>query len=196
MNNSIADCWGVILRTDPALLNHRLRPLASLEPCMHYFGLSPMQLDGETLPRADIPAVAPGFKPLTDDILLSLRQHLVDRSDLTFVDLWAEKLLRFVELRRRSLRSRAVSKCGHAAAARLHVLHVACFLMDYAAFSRDVRFLNTALKIADMGWVLHRQTIMKNLSTRDDRFIAALFQFRLVLMSEWAIARLRQGGTL
>lgn len=217
MNRMLADCWEILLRSDPTLLDHPLRPLDHVEPCIRYFGLPPRGADGEARLPLETPAgtprdpagrapaaisdaweattaATPSFKALDDAILLSLRQSLGDPDKLPTLDVWAEKLLRFVELRRRSLRSRALRKCGSPAAARLHVLHLACFLMDYAIFSHDLRFLNTVLKLADMGWVLRQSTLTKHLQARDDRFLEALFQFRLLLMTECAVARLSEEG--
>lgn len=198
MSRLIAGCWERIRRTDPALLHHPLWPLAHLDPCLHDFGLPPLDLE-ETRTTAELAstlqAASPSFKALTDDILLALRLQIAEEGASPLAESWAEKLLRFVELRRRALRSRALAKCGSSAAARRHLLHLACFLMDHAAFSHDARFLNTALKLADMSWLLRRSALERNLGARDEAFILALFQFRLVLMTEWGVARLRREGS-
>jgi hypothetical protein len=190
----LADCWRVIERTDESLLQHRLRPLVGLEACLGHFGLSPRPFpDAVTSEVVDLSAAKPSFKELTDEILLSLRLHLRDRSESVRVEEWAKRLLRFSELRRRSLRSRAQAKCGSRAAAKLHVLHLAAFLMDYGLVSQDLRFLNTVLKIADA--TVKRRTLQKRLARRDPDLASALFEFRLVLVTEYAIERLRREGT-
>jgi hypothetical protein len=188
----VRDCWRIIRETDPSRLNDARLPLANLDDCLAYFELSPLpvaETHGGDRPGISSPAT-PSFKGLTDEFLLALRRHLFAQSESSLVTQWAETLMRFCEVRYHSLRSRAISKCGSKEAAQLHLLHLAAFLMDQAIETRDVRPLNTTLKLTDIKWLLDTRTIARNLTRTDSRFVAALFQFRLVLTSEYALDQL------
>ena len=193
----VTECWEKILQLDPRSLVDAPSPLINIEPYCVAFDLPSLPLP-ETRPEtlSDIPATEPGFRTLTDDILLSLRRHIYARTDLATVSTWTETLLRFCEVRYRTLRERSKQCCESRAAARQRLLHLAAMLMDQAIYASDVRLLNIVLKLADIGWVLNRSRIRAKLDRNGRHLVSALFQFRIVLMTEYAMQRLYRGEAL
>ena len=197
MNDSvIRDCWDVILQKDTRLLNDARLPLINIQDSLAYFKLSPlppMELKMDAAP--DIHSTEPGFANLTDEILLWLRYHIYTGAELDTVALWVEKLMRFCEIRYATLKQRSVEKWNDPASAQMGMLHLSAFLLDYALCANDVRFLNTVLKLADLKWIVNTKTIEKKLS--DGKYlVSALFQFRILLMTEYAMQQLRKGCVL
>ena len=194
----VQNCWDIIRDIEPHILNDPRLPLTHLDDCLAYFQLPLMPLakaDSGDLPDV-LGAVAPSFKGLTDDLLVALRRDVLSGTKSSVAAQWAEKLMRFCEVRYRSLKTRSVAKCVTQDAAQLHQLQLAAFLMDQAIATRDLRLLNTVLKLADLKWILNRKTIDRNLRRKDGHCIAALFQFRIILTTESIVDRLSGGETL
>jgi hypothetical protein len=198
MNDSvIKDCWNVILQKDSRLFNDSRLPLFNIHDYLAYFKLPPlppmeMKMDAAT----DIRSTEPGFSNLTDEILIGLRCNIYAGTKLDTVALWAEKLMRFCEIRYATLKQRSVEKWNNPTSAQLHLLHLSVFFLDYAVCANDARFLNTILKLADLKWVIHTKTIKQKLSSVDQDFVSALFQFRILLITEYAMEQLRKGRAL
>ena len=187
----IEECWNIILNSDKKRLEDSRWPLAGIEDYLAYFDLSPMPALKATIDNGpDIRSLEPAFKNLTEEILLSLRRRIYARTELEAVAIWAETLMRFCEVRFTSLRKRAMDKWKEDAAARLNMLHLSAFLMDYCVLVRDTRFLNTVLKLSDLEWVFRRR-LKSDLMKGEN--IPALFQFRVALMMEYVIRQLEQG---
>lgn len=196
MNRSLADCWQALRQMDPSLLQHRLRPLDHLEACVEHFGLAPLPLEKGPLEGVEIPSTSPSFRGVNDDVLLFLRLQTYARGVTPFVEAWAEKLLRFCELRRRNLEARTLAKFQDRAVARVHILHLGVFFLDFAEASQDCRFLNTALKLADLRWLAHGgKPLEEALRTAGPGDATPLLRFRMLVTSEWLVDRLRREGT-
>jgi len=179
----------------PSRLQHRLRPLDHLEACVEHFGLAPLPLEKEPLEDVQIPSTSPSFKSANDEVLLLLRLQTYARGVTPVVEAWAEKLLRFCELRRRNLEARTLAKVQDRAAARAFILHLGVFLLDFAEASQDYRFLNTALKLTDQRWLARRgKPLADALRTAGPGDATPLLRFRLLVTSECLIDRLRQEG--
>jgi len=193
-NIVIRDCWNIIRQTEPQLLADPRLPLSNIEKCLSHFGLPLLPtMDTRPVELLESPYfMKPSFKDLTDEILVSLRRHIYAKTELATVAHWAETLMRFCEIRYRTLRVRAIGKLKTKDAAQIHVLHLAAFLMDQAIDTNDLRLLNTVLKLADLKWLLARPTITKRLLGGKNGFLSALFQFRIVLTTEYAISLLRK----
>lgn len=106
---------------------------------------------------------------------------------------WAETNLRFCEVRMSSLEQRASEKCGGRGEARLHVLHLASFLLDQGTRARDARFLNTVLKLLDARWLVRRTAIRGGLAGSGGTLASSLFQLRLLMVAERALLELSPG---
>ena len=184
--------WKQIARRGIPSAAERLEPLMNIGEAAAYFDLQPSpRVQAGVIPP--MPPGEPGFKNLSQETLLALRLNLQAQPDLDLVGLWAEKLMRYCEIHLPRLAKRASEKWGDKSGARLQVLQLASFLLDYYFHTRDLRYLNTALKLADLGWLVNPKRLARELDGEQEQFAMALFQFRILLMSEYAIERLQQG---
>jgi hypothetical protein len=91
----------------------------------------------------------PSFRELSPEILATLRA-----TPAVFpVAAWAEKLLRYCEIFQPDLRRRAREKWGSAHDTAQRMGELAQFFFDYYESTRDLRFLNIVLKLADARWI-------------------------------------------
>ena len=193
-NTIIKDCWNVIQEKEEMVLVKGYQPLSFIDDYLLYFDLPllpGLNIKSEAL--TDINSVAPSFIALTDDMIYSLRHHIYTKTKLDIVDKWAEKLMRFCEVRYSTLKKRSIDKCETKLAAQLHVLHLTCFFMDQSFSAKDLRFLNIVLKLADLEWVLNKRENLSVLIEKNSDLNSALFQFRIILMIECAINQLQEG---
>ncbi len=189
-NTLIQNCWNVIQQKDRTLLTTVHQPLFFIDNYLSYFDL-PLLPDLNVKPDAlvDISSVDPSFKTLTDEIIFTLRHHIYNQTKPDIVDKWAEKLMRFCEVRYRTLKTKSKDKCATKAKAQLHILHLGCLFMDQYFSTKDLRFLNVALKIADLKWVIDKRTIKNQLIKNNGDLDSTLFQFRLILTIEYAMSQ-------
>ena len=194
ISDEITDIWDEISKLNSHLLSNPYAPLIGLDDALHDFGLTPLP-ESEYNPEISplIHTQQPSFKYLTEEILISLRNCLYNQSEMDTVSIWAEKLLRFCEIRFASLKKRAHEKWGDRQVTQLNMLHLSAFLLDYFAHSNDLRFLNTVLKLADIGWIIKIKSIYRGLSATNDHILNNLFQFRILLLTEHALNQLSQG---
>jgi folate-dependent phosphoribosylglycinamide formyltransferase PurN len=144
--------------------------------------------------QVSLDGLQPSFKGLTPEILLVLRECLYRADGLDIVRNWAEKLMRYCEIYLPGLEQRALKKCGGSLDARLLVLQLAAFLLDASLVFRDLRFLNTVLKLLDQRWLANPGLVLNDLTRRAAGgyaaiALAAAFQVRLFLVSEYALAQ-------
>jgi len=194
-NTLIQNCWNVIRQKERTLLTTVHQPLFFIDNYLSYFDLPLLPyLNIKPDVLEDICLVVPSFKALTDDIIFSLRHHIYNQTKLDIVDEWSEKLMRFCEVRYPTLKTISKSKCKTQANARLHILHLGCLFMDQSLYTKDLRFLNVALKIADLKWVVDKESIKNRLLKSNYNSDSTLFQFRLILTIEYAMSLLQEGG--
>jgi hypothetical protein len=188
----LKDWWGMIKRSPTNRLADYRAPLVGCGFVKHRYGLEPVHGAGFDPARVSDPLPKdPKFKNFTPDCLPILRYRLASRDDMEIVDAWAEHLLRYCEIWRHDLKSRVSRKWPSKKEARLTMLQIAAFMIDYHEETRDPRFLNLALKLADMGWILTIRRTSAGLRSKDqDEFVAALFGVRLLLMCERAVRRM------
>jgi len=185
----IKDSWNIILRKNIKLLNDFRLPLVKLEECLAHFRLPtlpPFEINMNI--ESKVGSIDPSFKNLTEEILINLRYHIYTQTDLDDVAIWAEKLMRFCEVRYSTLKKRSADKWQNKATLRLNWLHISAFFIDYCIFTRDIRFLNTVLKLLDSNWILNKRTIKNKLEKENN--VSDLFQFRILLMTEYLINQL------
>jgi len=193
-NTIINNCWNVIQKKEKVFLVNNYQPLSFIDDYLSYFDLPllpGLNIKSEAL--TDINSVDPSFKALTDDIIYSLRHHIYTKTKIDIVDKWAEKLMRFCEVRYSTLKKISISKCETKVAAQLHILHLACFFMDQSFSTKDIRFLNIVLKLADLEWVFNKRENVSALIEKNNDLNSALFKFRIILMIECAINKLQEG---
>jgi len=195
--NTIKDQWRTISTLTDEQLNDARLPLEHIGACLEYFDLKPLNSGRKRfVGKSKIFKNEPSFKALDHDILLNLRYCLYTGKSLDVASFWAEKLLRFCEVRLSSLRKRALEKCSSQREGQLLVLHLAAFLLDYGAYTKDLRYLNTVLKLADQKWILDSRTIPMLLHGSPDEVACGLFQFRVTLVCGGALDRLGKGEAL
>ena len=96
----------------------------------------------------------PSFRELTPEILAALLnlKSAVGGSGLP-VAAWAEKLLRYCEIYQPTLRRRSLDKWGSPSAAAQQMGELLRFFFAHYEATRDLRFLNIVLKLADARWM-------------------------------------------
>jgi hypothetical protein len=190
----LRECWDVVVRLDRGVMEAMPCPLAETRGTAAFFGLEPLPERPFEPPRPEQAALEkPTFRGLTEPVLLSLRRQLYAGEELGVVARWAETNLRFCEVRMSSLEQRASEKCGGRGEARLHVLHLASFLLDHGSRARDARFLNTVLKLLDARWLVRRAGIRRGLARSGGTLVSSLFQLRLLMVVERALLELSPG---
>jgi hypothetical protein len=99
----------------------------------------------------------PSFRNLTPESLSALNESFGDLGGrvlpVAVVAAWAEKLLRYCEIFQSTLKRRFLEKWGGEREARHRAREIAVFFLAYYKSSRDLRFLNVCLKLADARWI-------------------------------------------
>jgi hypothetical protein len=197
LDNKLLSCWWkILLHMDDAVILGDKMPFAGMELCLEHFRLplpAVPQFEMVKPTGKDLPE--PSFENLTIFILTDLRKSIYLRLNRTLTSAWAEKLLRFCEIRLSSLETRARRKWGDIQNARLNFLQVAAFLLDYGMQTRDLRYLNTVLKLCDQKWVINPRSIKGGLRKGGENAIAALFQIRILLLSGYALDMLQEANS-
>lgn len=189
--------WKLILQKDAKILADKRAPLININDYLLYFKMPPISsLKSYISIVSHINSLQPSFQNLREDILLTLRHNIYAKKDFDIVTLWAEKLMRFCEIRYSILRKRSIEKWGNTTVARLNMLHLSAFLLDFCVYTKDLRFLNTVLKLIDLRWIVNKRTIRRDLSKEKEDILCALFQFRIILITEYAINQLHKGNML
>ena len=190
----IQEYWEIIRSNEHT--DHYLKPLSHLQKYLTAFKIT---VPDEHLNLTEAPQeidAKPAFKNLTDEVLLRLRYAIYYQMETELLSQWAEKLMRFCEVRYHELKKRTIAKLGNPLAARLHFLHLMVFLMDYGLFSRDARYLNLILKLIRQHWVFKEDRTEKELKQGNSELLAGLFQFRLLALKEYALEQISKGPTL
>lgn len=197
MNDTFKEWWDRILQAQEGIRGDARVPLLDLDKYVEYGGLSlSTSMDQSTVPASPTEIGQPAFKNLTEEKVLALRLKLHHQDDLKMVELWAETLMRFCEIRYRTLKKRAVKKCGDLQKARFHLLHLTAFFLDYCLYTKDLRFFNVVLKLLDLPWLVNEKEIATLLDKGGEGTICAVFQFRILLIKKYIVDRLCQGEML
>jgi hypothetical protein len=194
-NKLLSRWWKILLHLEDDLLHDPCMPLVNLDSCLEHFHLAlpalpipkPDSTDGKELPE-------PGFENLTLSILDHLRKSHYAGLEKPVTAAWAEKLLRFCEIRSSSLSTRTRRKWGNHQIARLNFLQVTTFLLDYGKDQGDLRFLNIILKLTNQKWLFNTRGIIRGLRGNRETALAALFQIRILLLSEYLIDTWKAGN--
>ncbi len=120
-----------------------------------------------------------------------LRFELQQAENTSNVDAWAEKLMRFCEVRRPVLGRKAREKWETSSKAALNMRRVTVFFLDYYLMTGDFRFLNSALKLGDMKWILDKGGLLKKTSQSRELNLDELLQMKICFVLTCEINRLR-----
>lgn len=195
--DGLKKCWELILQKDITEFKDYRFPLVNLRGCESYFGFQSLPLHKFTLENDfNIASEKPTFKNLTENKILTLRKYVYEEERNDSLDFWAEKLMRFCELYLPSLKKKALEKWKDKTSARLQMLLLSTFLLDYSFYSKDLRFLNTVLKLSDFDWIVSEKTVERRLKNSDVTFVCALLEFRVRLMTHCAVSKLSKGEEL
>jgi len=189
--------WQTLLQRNVEILDDPSLPLIGLDKALVYYNLPALpRLGFELDPAAGFPSVEPGFATLPDGALPGLRRALFSHNASDEVGKWAEKLMRFCEVRYSTLARRAREKWRNKRTVHSNMLQLAAFLLDYGIQNRDYRYVNTVLKLGDLPCLLDRKHIARELNKSGQSVLPGLFQFRLVLLMEYALDQIRKGQAL
>ncbi len=130
----------------------------------------------------------PSFKNTSSEILYSLIVILQNSEPQTYlVKLWSEKLLRFCEIKYPVIEEEAMEKWGGKITAQLGLLELGAFLLDCYFSFKDIRYLNTVLKLIDLPFIYKPKAVSNYLKKTGDKLLISLFTIRLVLFIEFAL---------
>jgi hypothetical protein len=179
--------WASIQKLDIKIHDNKFGSLIHLENCISFFNLSPLpEISFNPQFNKDVSSIEPSFKNLSNEILLILRLSIYNETNMEVIAAWAEKIMRFCELRYGSLKNRSVKKCGNINAAQLHMLLLTSFLLDYADDSKDMRFLNIVLKLMDLKWIYNKINLINAKIADVNEFL----QCRLLIKTELILLNL------
>lgn len=185
------DSWALLAEVPNPLLRHESAPLAG---CGWLRGIVPAEaLAAEISVTVCVnpKGVEPAFKNTSCGILLALRRAIQTGTDSDIVEAWAEKLLRFCEIRRLVLRERALEIWQNEPAGRLGCLEMGAFLLDHFMHVHDSRHLNLVLKLLDLPWLADSSRRRRSIGSRSEAdVLAGLFRFRLESTVEHALEKL------
>jgi len=137
-------------------------------------------LTGEILPAGEL-------ETLTVADLTVLRRAVSPTRIPAHVSMWSEKLLRVLEIRVNDLPQRLARNCPDQASAAVFVLCALTFLLEVHRVTGDLRMVNLALKIRDLGWINRVATY-----ARPEGRTSAGLLLRALLVTENALAELRR----
>lgn len=193
INATIDDCWNFIKEKEKHLLVNGRDSLSFFDDHLYHFSLPLLKgLNIQSEELTDFNNVCPSFKNLTNDIIFCLRRNTFAQREMDVVNKWGDKLIRFCEVRYRTLKKRSIAKCGSKVFAQLHILHLACFFMEHFFYAKDLRYLNIVLKLADLKWVIGRNENMSALIENNGNLCSTLLEFRIITMIDYAIEQLQK----
>jgi hypothetical protein len=110
----------------------------------------------------------PSFRNLTPEILSALSESVGAAAGgqilpVSVVVAWAEKLLRYCEIFLSTLKRRFLEKWNDKEEASHRANEMTAFFLAYYKSSRDLRFLNVALKLAEIRWICVSEEIQAKL---------------------------------
>lgn len=93
------------------------------------------------------------FKNIGVDILVSLRIKVAKNDLDDVVQDWCEKILRYVEIRYAQLKTNEIKFNRTNEQSIKNFTQIVNLFIDYYLKSKDLRFINTALKLMDLDWI-------------------------------------------
>ena len=183
--------WEKIIRIGKGIPETNLSILAYLYGCESAFDLKPLFLTTKPgNPSGEIFFKKPSFKDLLFSDLDDLRSSLRLGKKQIEISVWAEYLLRFVELNLSTMKKKVNQKFPDNQTSRLFLLELCAFLLDIFYETHDLRFLNASLKMIDIPGLITIKSIRQDLGRQDNRQLISLYQIRVLMMSEAAILQL------
>ena len=174
-------------------LNHHYGPLLHMWGAEEGLGLNSRPVSSPIVQAPESVYVEPQFKTVTGECLTYLRFCLFAGEETELVGVWAEKIMRYCEVWKSEIKTRAFSRWPSSDNPVLQMLQLTAFLLDYYFHSLDLRYLNTVLKLADMKWLVDPSRVEDDLRSGDDAtFVSGLFQVRILFLRERALKKLEE----
>ena len=185
MNRLIQDCWQIIHQSNIKPQHSLYLPLENLKTIIEHFHLQPLPSRPMDHKLPIVSLEKPAFFQLSHEKLACLRLMIYQsHPHSSQVYEWAEKLIRFIEINYAIFKKRILGQWKPVHHAQLLCLHASSFLLDYTILNRDLRGLNSVLKLMDLKWIYQKKDLCSVLETGTH---SALFQLRLLLVSEYII---------
>lgn len=150
---AVREFWPALLRRQQALAQDPALPLVGLRGLESSFGLTPLDVDVDPPESiATEPGGYPRFARIGESEIVALRELIRRGSPSAAVEVWAEGLLRFCELRLATLKRRSLEVHGTRETVRSLYVQIVALFVDRHRACDDVRLINAALKLADLPW--------------------------------------------
>jgi beta-lactamase class D len=121
-----------------------------------------------------------------------LRYKIYTVADTDTLTSYANGIFRYSEIWLYKLYATQLSEKKNAAEVNLLLINVCNFLIDYSRLSKDLRFLNTALKILQLKKMpVLRKQLAKDLTTSQQHYYR--LRIRAVLLLEHQVQQLLSG---
>lgn len=183
--------WDTLVTTGIGLLDDKRGPLVGLSEAATHLGLSPLprlKFGGELDVSDGLPIGA--LSELDETGLILLRKYLYYSKPDDRLSDWAEKLLLYCEIHRLRLRKKLVARFGDKVRSELFLLQMVALLIDFYNSYKDVRFLNSGLKVYYSHWRRAFRGLSLNSQKYPLNFVCTLFHVRFLLLSERALQQL------
>jgi hypothetical protein len=132
------------------------------------------------------------FNLLSPTLLNVLRYKIYTVADTDTLTSYANGIFRYSEIWLYKLYATQLSEKKNAAEVNLLLINVCNFLIDYSRLSKDLRFLNTALKILQLKKMpVLRKQLAKDLTTSQQHYYR--LRIRAVLLLEHQVQQLLSG---
>ena len=107
-----------------------------------------------------IPVDYPKFKQLNHHIIAQLRMELHENLSNDQVEIWCNKILRYIEIRYAILKDNEQKYGRSNEASTLLFQQIFALFIEYYIHALDLLYLNTALKINDLDWIKSNSNLM------------------------------------
>jgi hypothetical protein len=184
-------CWTAI-QSSLALSEDSLLPLVNISVPLQHFELDLPKTPSNTNAALNVTLPdQPSYGVTHNEHIVQIRSDIYDNKHIEKTEEWAEKLLRFCEVRNASLQNRTLEKCSTPEAAKLHALLLCSLFMDFYSLKKDFRFLNTTLKLMDQRWIVDEEKLSSRLNKTKKASTIDALEFRAILTSHHAVEILK-----
>jgi len=184
---AVRSFWPTLLRHQESLSLSAELPLVGLRGLEPTFELAALDADPGLPQSGDVePGAYPKFSRVSQSSIAGLRRLIQSRSSSERPGEWAERLLRFCELRLPTLQRRSLEAHGDPENVRSLYGQIVALLLDRYRVCGDLRLLNTVLKLADLPWT--RSTLSP--AAEDDKLVSAALCARNRLLTAQALREL------
>lgn len=152
--SNVSDLLALIEQHREFLLSSSELPLLSYRHCVSEENFASAMLKTDVTIDNESPlAEYSGFRNTAFSDVVRLRLEVARGAPSESVNLWCEKLLRYVEVRYASLAVREKDANRPLSDSKVLFVQVLALFIELYRAQHDLRFLNAALKLLDLPWV-------------------------------------------